>query len=118
MFSEAESQFSLPTSGYLGALLCDRWRLPDQARRGCEFHTLEDLLSADENSLPSAFQRMICLGNLIAVLSKNQLSKATREQIADALRTDLNCKEEEFLTLMGDIYELKTEVEGFVGQFN
>lgn len=117
LFSQGESDLSLPSSAYCGTVLCDRWKLPDQARRGSEFHTLEDLLSTDEDSPPSALRRMICLGNLIAVLSRSELNNVTRKQIADVVKTELNCSDEDFLALMGDIYHLQAEVEDFVGQF-
>ena len=117
-FSEAEAHFSFPSSAYMGALLCDRWRLPRQVKTACEFHTLQDLLDSREGDPPKPFQRIICLANLVALLSTDSLSHDTKERIAEAVKRDLGVDEEGFLALMGDIYALKTEVEGFVGQFN
>ncbi len=117
LFSEAERHFSLPSSSYLGTLLCDHWRLPDNVRQACEFHTLRDLLAAQGGSPLRPFQRMICLGNVLAVLSTNQLSNSTKREIADAVRRALACIEDEFLTMMADIYDLRIEVESFMRQF-
>ncbi|OEU45515.1 MAG: hypothetical protein BBJ60_07405 [Desulfobacterales bacterium S7086C20] len=117
-FSEAESHFSFPSSGYLGTLLCDHWRLPKPVRMACEFHTLKDLLSDREDGSPKPLQQMVCLGNLLAVLSADYLNSDVKEQITDGVTTDLGLNEEEFLALMGDIYELKIEVEGFMAQFS
>jgi HD-like signal output (HDOD) protein len=118
LFSEAESHFSFPSSAYLGTLLCDRWRLPDHVRRACEFHTLEDLQSIGEISATKPFERIICLGNLVAVLSKSDLSNEAKKQIADAVQADLGLNEDDFLALMGDVYEWRTEVDAFMSLFS
>ena len=64
------------------------------------------------------FQWMICLGNLLTVLSTSELSNTTKEKIADASRTALDSTEAEFLTMMGDIYELRIDVETFMEQLH
>ena len=87
-------------------------------RLACEQHTLDGLISPMEDKPSAGFIRIICLGNLVTILSIEDLSNHTRHEIAEAIRADLACTEEEFLTLMGDIYDLKNEVEGFMGQFN
>jgi HD-like signal output (HDOD) protein len=117
LFSEAERHLSLPLSSFLGALLCVHWRLPDNVRQACELHTLNDFLAAERNGTLTAFQRMICLGNFLAVLSTRQLNDSTKQEISDTVRTALSCPEADFFTMMGDIYELRTEVEGFIEQF-
>jgi HD-like signal output (HDOD) protein len=116
LFSEAERHFSLPSSSFLGTLLCDHWRLPHNVRQACESHTLSDLSAAQGDSAATRYQRMICLGNLLAVLSANELSNPTKQELADATMTALGYTEEEFLTMMADIYELRTEAEDFMQQ--
>jgi HD-like signal output (HDOD) protein len=116
-FSEAEAHFQYPSSAYMGTLLCKHWRLPIQVKEACNFHTLDDLVASRKGDAPSPFQRIICLANLVALLSTDTLNQQARESIADAVKTDLNLDEEGFLTMMGDVYELKTEVESFVDQF-
>jgi HD-like signal output (HDOD) protein len=115
--SEAERHFSLPSSSFLGALLCVHWRLPDNVRRACELHTLSDFLAAERDGTLTPSQRMICLGNLLAVLSTRELNDSAKQEISDTVKTALDCTEAEFLTMMGDIYELGTEVESFMQQF-
>jgi HD-like signal output (HDOD) protein len=116
LFSEAEKHFSLPSSAFLGTLLCDHWRLPDEIRQACEFHTLEDVSAIKADSPTRPFQRMICLGSLLATLSTDQLSSATRQNIADATRSALDQTEKEFFVMMGDIYDLRVGVERFLDE--
>ena len=118
LFSDAEKHFSLPSSSFFGTLLCDHWRLPTKIGQSCECHTLKDLLSIEENSPSAGFRRMICLGNLIVVFSTEELSELARQDVVDAVNASLGCSKEDFLVMMGDIYELRTEVERFMGQFS
>ena len=118
LFSEAERHFSLPSSAFLGTLLCDHWRLPEKNRDACEFHSLRDLLAIKENSPAADFRRMICLGNLVAIVSTDGLSGANRQEMSAAVQTALHLTEAEFLPMMGDIYELRMEVESFMDQFH
>ena len=117
LFNEAENHFSLPPSAFLGALLCDHWRLPDAVRRVCEFHTLSDLITAQKNGQPKPLDLMVCLGNLLATLSAEELANPKKQEIADTAMKTLNCPENDFLPLMGNIYELRREVESFMDQF-
>jgi HD-like signal output (HDOD) protein len=118
LFSESERHFSLPSSAFFGTLLCEHWRLPDNIRTACESHTLGDLPSLSGDSPSARFRRMICLGNLLSVLSTNELNDATKREIASAIKTALDCTEEEFLAMMGDIYELRIDVERFADQLH
>ena len=118
LFSEAEKHFSVPSSAFLGTLLCDHWRLPEKIREACEFHSLRDLLAIRENSPSANFRRMICLGNVLAIVSTDELSSTSKQKISAAVQKAVNLTEAEFLTMMGDIYELKTEVERFMDHFH
>jgi len=118
LLSEAERHFSLPSSAYLGTLLCEHWRLPDEIRQACACNTLEHLTPMKADSPLKPFQRMICLGNLLTMLSTIELSTATKEKIADACKTALDCTEAAFLAMMGDIYELRIDVETFMEQLH
>jgi HD-like signal output (HDOD) protein len=118
LFSEAEKHYSLPSSGFFGTLLCDHWRLPGHIRRACECHTLKHLTDIDKEDSSARFRRMICLGNLLTVLSTDELNNDTKQEIASAVRSTLDCGEPEFMTMMGDIYELRVEVERFTDQFH
>ena len=61
---------------------------------------------------------MICLANLLTVLSTDKLSDDTKRQIASAIQTELDCTEQSFLVMMGDIYELRVDVESFADQLH
>jgi HD-like signal output (HDOD) protein len=118
LLSEAERHFSLPSSAYLGTLLCEHWRLPDEIRQACACNTLTHLTAMKADSPSTPFQRMICLGNLLTLLSTIELSTTTKENIADACKTALDCTEAAFLAMMGDIYELRIDVETFMEQLH
>ena len=46
-----------------------------------------------------------------------ELKKEIKDQVVEIVTKELNLTEEEFLTFMGDVYQIKTEVEDFVRQF-
>lgn len=117
LFSEAERHFSLPSSAFFGTLLCDRWRLPNRIRRACETHTLRDLSEIDKDAQSARFGQIICLANLLAVLSAEELSDENKRELSAAAMSALDYTEPQFLTMMGDIYELRTDVEEFMSQF-
>lgn len=114
LFSDAENNFSAPKSSFMGGLLCERWRLPARIRRACEYHSLADLKNIRGKSLSDAFIRIICLGNLMAVLSHEELAEETKKEVIQEIIDSLECTEADFLTIMGDIYELKLDAEKFV----
>jgi HD-like signal output (HDOD) protein len=118
LFSQAEKHFSVPSTAFLGSLLCEHWRLPDNIRSACESHTVEDLPSLSGDTPSARFRRMICLGNLLSVLSADPLNNDAKYQIASAIQTELDCTEQSFLAMMGDIYELRIEVEKFADQLH
>ncbi len=110
LFSKAETHFSLPSSSYFGTLLCDRWNLPVKIRKACNSHTIEDLINSHKDT-SQEFINIISLGNLLAVLSTDDLNNDSKNDIIDAIRHTFNLNEQEFLTLMGEIYELKIDAE-------
>jgi HD-like signal output (HDOD) protein len=111
LFSEAEIQFDLPASSFLGSLLCDHWGLPSKIKKACELHTLKDLQHSTSGSENEGFTRIICLGNLMAILATDTLNQDKKHEIAETTQKSVNYKEEQFLTLMGEIYQIKLEVE-------
>jgi HD-like signal output (HDOD) protein len=118
LFNEAERLFSLPSSAFLGTLLCDHWRLQDEIKWAREFHSLRDLSDAEGNSPTTRFGRIICLANVLATLSTEQFNNALRREIAHTTATALGCTEPEFWSMMSDIYELRIDVENFMDQFH
>jgi hypothetical protein len=57
---------------------------------------------------------MVCLGNLASILSKDELNDEMKRRLAAAIMKALDCSDSEFLSLMGDIYELRLEVDKFM----
>lgn len=114
LFSEAETHFSFPSSAYLGTLLCDHWHLPHRIKESCRLHSLRDLPSISNDAPAEQLNRMVCLANLIAVLANDEINTAKKEDLRDAIMASLDCTEQNFLVIMGDIYELRLEVERFV----
>jgi len=111
LFSEAEEHFSLPASSFLGTLLCDHWRLSSKIRDACEFHSLKDLAGVKGDTASDGFRRIICLGNLTAVLAGDKPNDHVKRKLGEAISTTLNLTESELVVLMADIVELKSEVK-------
>jgi hypothetical protein len=70
-----------------------------------------------KNGKEARFERMMCLGNLLTALSTDELTNETKQEIVTATRDTLSCEEPDFLAMMGDIYELRIDVERFTDQF-
>ena len=111
LYNEAEEALSLPSAAMMGALLCDKWRLPEQVKSACMHHSLNDLYQIEGNSLSESFKRMICVSNMITTLHRNKLKKEIKEKIAEAVQDALNCTESDLLALLSSIYDLESEVE-------
>lgn len=116
LFTTGENHFDLPKSSFMGTLLCEHWRLPSAVRNACEFHSLSDLASLDVDSKTYGFQRVITLGNQLTILATENLSDEVRQEIGQAARDHLEISEADFLLVMGDIYDLRMEVEKFMSQ--
>ncbi len=114
MFSQAEAFLSLPSSAYIGSLLCDYWNLPDNIKMSCESHGLTDLKKLNGETEISAFKRMICLGNLIAVFTVNDLQTDIKKELLESIQAALDLSESDFLAMMATIYDLKIESESFI----
>jgi len=112
-FSEAERHLSFPPSASFGTLLCYYWKLPGRIRDACESHGLRDLLNVESDTPSGPFKRMICLGNLMAVLGNDELRGNTKLEVVKAIRTSLNLTESKFMAIMEEIHELKNDVERF-----
>ena len=50
----------------------------------------------------------------MSILSKDELNDAVKRRLADSIKKALDCSGSGFLSLMGDIYELKLEVDKFM----
>ncbi len=117
MFSRAEKALSVPPSAYFGELLCDHWKLPRKIKEACRFHALDDIPQLPREGETGAFRRIVCLANLCALLGSELLGMEANREIADALQQNMDYTEQEFLALMGSIYELKIDAESFMKNF-
>jgi HD-like signal output (HDOD) protein len=109
LFSEAEKHYNLPLSSYLGYLLCHHWRLPIEVETACEYHNLSHISKEG-----SDFQIVIALGNLLAILSEGGINDSCKNRIKEVAENILELSPEDFISLMADVYELKSEAEQFL----
>jgi HD-like signal output (HDOD) protein len=116
LFSDAEGYFEVPESSYLGALLCDHWRLPTTVRAACESHTLNALKNVNIEGTSGHFKHMICMGNLVTVLATENLNEDKKREIAETITASLKSDESQFISLMGAIYDLRTDVDQYMNQ--
>jgi len=114
MFHEAEKLYDVPSHHVFGSMLSERWMLPDLVRLACVEHEIEHLEDLTEQSPYHEELRIACLSNLLANLATGKLSVDRKTAYRNATTHALRCNEQEFLLLMGEVYELKTDVEGFL----
>jgi len=116
-FNIAEAELELPTSAYLGTLLCDHWKLPLPVRYACEAHTLEALYEANKGSSLDVTTYLVCVGNLLSSLSTDFLNDDFRKEIGEVAREALDYDQAKFATLMTEVEDLKENAETFMCQF-
>ena len=109
LFSEAEEYYKLPASSYLGSLLCHHWRLPGKVEDACEYHNLSHI-----SKQGSDFQTVIALGNLLATLSAGGLNESCKNRIKKVAENILELSPDKFISIMADVYDLKSEAEKFL----
>jgi HD-like signal output (HDOD) protein len=109
LFSEAEKHYNLPLSSYFGYLLCHHWRLPIEVETACEYHNLFHISKEG-----SDFQIVIALGNLLATLSEGGINESCKNKIKEVTENILELSPENFISLMADVYELRSEAEQFL----
>lgn len=113
---DAERALDYPSHQTLGELLCERWNLPATVRRACLQHELDDLTGVESGAPHAEELRLVAASNLLANLAAEDLSVETKQRIREATTATLGCGDQDFLLLMGELYELKSEAEGFLRQ--
>lgn len=118
MMVEAEERLGYPSHTLFGAVLCDRWLFADSVKDACRCHELEDLkrINADP-SIDHDDLRVICVSNLLGNLVGQELSDELNRKIQAEVVRALACTDDEFVLLMGEVHQLKSEVEQFVRGF-
>ncbi len=115
---DAENELSLPSHTLFGAVLCDRWLFDDLVKRACLCHELHDLEAFNRGERERHDDLLvICISNVLSNLSTRELSDALRHRIHDEAMKALNCDDRDFLLLMGELYELRSEVGRFLSDF-
>ncbi len=109
LFSEAEEHYKLPASSYLGSLLCHHWRLPVKVEDACAYHNLSHISKQGTD-----FQTAIALGNLLSTLSEGGLNESCKNRIKDVAENILEILPDKFISMMADVYDLKSEAEKFM----
>ena len=109
LFSEAEEYYDVPSSSYLGSLLCHHWGLPGKVEGACKYHNLSHL-----SEQRSDFHTIIALGNLLAELAAGRLNESCKNRIKEAAENILDFTPNNFISFMADIYDLGLDAEKFL----
>ena len=115
LFNEAETDYGLPSSAYLGTLLCARWRLPKKIREVCALEGPDVLADGYDLEPLKPLQRIVLLGDLVAVLSTDPLQKEKQRELSNTIMQELDLTESDFLILMGAISDLRLEADRLAG---
>ncbi len=115
LYSEAEKEHGVPSSAYLGGLLCERWRLPRKIKDVCKMEEAEALAQLCAGRGFQPLQRIVMLANLTAVLTADRLQKDKQLALSDTIMQAFDLTEAEFLVLMGAISDLKFEADRMAG---
>ena len=108
LFSESEEALACYPSAAFGTMICDHWHLPRTVYDVCAAHTLRDLQEQQQgNGTLSEFTRIVTVGHLLATLSNDTLSEEKKDEIAEAVKAELNLSGHEFVLLMAPSNELK-----------
>ena len=110
---DAERHFERPSHLVLGGMLCEQWELPDVIKQACEVHELEQL---QETGDLHPIQMVTGVSNLFVHLADSKLEEDLKREVQCCIKNRLGCSDEEFLTVIGEVYNLKSEVGRFLEQ--
>jgi HD-like signal output (HDOD) protein len=111
LFSTAEIALDLPTSAYLGTLLCDHWRLPLIVRDSCKSHTLEALYEGLHNTTYPQVLGLVTVCNLLTTVSTGTLADPIEKEIRTAVMQTMGYDQTEFDGLVKIVEDLKVDAE-------
>jgi HD-like signal output (HDOD) protein len=114
MWVDAERHFELPPHVLLGASLCDRWWLPRGVKAACKSHELVDLERMLEAGDAHDEVIVVAVANLLSNLCTEELTAELRESIQEKSCRALAIRQDEFLLLMGELLELRGQVQQFL----
>ena len=111
LISEALKVHGLPSTAYLGDLLCLRWGLPGTVRTVCAGDQLLMLDALDRGEDIPEILRITTLADAAAILTTEPLKKEKQLHLTEILMSAFELTETEFLVLMGAVEELKLEAD-------
>jgi putative nucleotidyltransferase with HDIG domain len=114
--TDAEEQFGFASHLAFGSLLCDHWALPPSIKRACSFHELRDLQSFEDISKADPFDLIITVSNMIASLATAKLHDRLKEEVTAEVRRVLGKSKEQFITFLGELYELERKAEASISK--
>jgi HD-like signal output (HDOD) protein len=114
LFSTAESELALPSSAYLGTLLCDYWKLPETVRHVCGTHTLELLRDTSLQSFNNNIVGLVSVCNVVSNLVTNYISDGFRDEIVTVIKQALGYDQKTFDSLITDAEVLKADADVFM----
>lgn len=114
LYREAETLLEIPSHSQFGSVLCDRWRLPLIVKKTIQANADVDIDSYQEKTAARPLTRLVIVANLMAVLSRNNLSHDKKIRLKEIICTELGCDESNFLVIMGEIYDLKEQIDTFI----
>lgn len=112
--NEAEALLKFPPSSQFGSILCTFWKLPQNVKMACEYHTLDKLDNLRRDDPHLDFKKIITLASTCASFTVEELSAKCKDKIAMQLMTHLELDNDAFLLLMGEIRDLQKDVDAFV----
>lgn len=116
LLADAERQLSLPSHTLMGGALAERWQLPEAIRDVCYHHELADPAEEPGTPLNIAYRRMVSAASLLSQVTLGDLRPDEAERAGHRARKLLGLDEDDFMTLMGTVYELRHEADAFVSE--
>lgn len=111
LYEEIEKKLPIPSSAYLGTLLCHRWGLPSIVAEACEAHIPGEI--TDKNPSINDYKKIIFGANLMAVFAVGELSGETKKKVFQTLSALFVIEEDPLMELMGKMYDLKKEIKKY-----
>ena len=111
--TQAEDSLCMPSHAMMGSLLAERWSLPDVIRDVCEHHELEDPMAVGGSEEMIAFRRMVSAASTLTDIADGHLSPEVTERASRNVRKLLRVSSKDFISLMAQVYDLRTDADEF-----
>ena len=108
---EAEDALSLPSHRELGAELARHWGLPDSVLDACLYHGQLEPAVPPRDEAERSIRVLIGAADLLAVLAVDTLRPDLETIYREQTRALLGVEESDLMRLMGDVLDLREEVD-------